>query len=142
MKMKLRVTRTDVWSTTIDDQPGGVAAVLGPMAKAGASFEFALARRTREQPGKGVLFVLPVKGAKAIKAALEAGLAKAEGIYTVKIEGSDKPGTAATIAAALAGAGISFRGISAIAVGRKFAGYLSLDSAEDAARAVSVLKKL
>jgi hypothetical protein len=142
MKMKFRVTRADMWSATIEDQPGGAARVLEPLARAGADFEFAFARRAPEMPGKGLLFVLPVKGAKVLQAAQAAGLAKAEGFHTVRVEGADRPGTSAAIVRALANAGISFRAFSATAVGRKFAGFLVLDSAEDAARAVSVLKKL
>ena len=142
MKMKLKVSRAEMWSATIDDRAGGAADVLDPVARAGANFEFAFARRAPEQPGKGLLFVLPVKGAKVIKAAQAAGLAKASGIHTVKVEGSDKPGTVAAIACALASAGISFRAFSATVVGKKFAGYLALDSAGDAAKAASVLKKL
>ncbi len=142
MKMKFKVSRAEVWSATIEDRVGGAAAVLDPVAKAGANFEFVFARRAPEQPGTGLLFVLPVKGAKAIKAAQEAGLAKAEGIQTVKVEGSDKPGTIAVITSGLASAGISFRAFSASAVGKKFSCYLALDSVEDAAKAASVLKKL
>jgi hypothetical protein len=142
MKMKFRVTRADMWSATIEDQPGGAARVLDPVAKAGGNFEFAFARRAPEMPGKGLLFVLPVKGTKVLQAAQAAGLAKAEGFHTVRVEGADRPGTSAAIVRALANAGISFRAFSATAVGRKFAGFLVLDSAEDAARAVSVLKKL
>lgn len=142
MKMKFKVSRAEMWSATIGDRVGGAAAVLDPVAKAGANFEFLLGRRASEQPGKGLLFVLPVKGAKVVKAAQAVGLAKATGIHTLKIEGSDKPGTSAAIVGALASAGISFRAISAIAVGKKFSGYLALDSAADAAKAASVLKKL
>ena len=142
MKMKLKVSRAEMWSATIDDRVGGAAAVLDPVAKAGGDFDFVFARRAPEQPGKGLLFVLPVKGAKTVRAAQEAGLAKAEGIHTVKVEGTDKPGATAAIAGALASAGISFRGFSATAVGRKFSGYLALDSAEDAAKAASVLRRL
>jgi hypothetical protein len=142
MAMKLKVSRGEMWSATIADNPGGLAAVLEPMAQAGADFEFAFARRTPEQAGQGVLFVLPVKGAKLIKAAGAAGLRKAESIHTVKVEGPNKAGVAASIARALGNAGISFRGISTTAVGRNFAGYIALDSADDAAKAASVLKKL
>lgn len=142
MKMKFKVGRAEMWSATIDDRAGGAAAVLDPVTKAGANFEFVLARRAPEQPGKGLLFVLPVKGAKVLKAAREAGLGRAAGIHTVKIEGADKPGTSAAIAGALTSAGISFRAISAAVIGKKFSGYLALDSAEDAAKAASVLKKL
>jgi len=116
--------------------------VLDPVAKAGANFEFAFARRAPELPGKGLLFVLPVKGAKVLQAAQAAGLTKAEGIHTVRVEGADKPGASAAIVRALANAGISFRAFSATAVGRKFTGFFALDSAEDAVRAASVLRKL
>jgi len=142
MTMKFKVSRADMWLATIEDEPGGAARVLAPVAKAGANFEFAFARRAPELPGKGLLFVLPVKGAKVLQAAQAAGLAKAEGIHTVRVEGANRPGTSAAIVRALANAGISFRSFSATAVGRKFAGFLALDSAEDAAQVVSVLKKL
>ena len=141
MKMKLKVSRAEMWSATIDDQPGGAARVLDPLAEAGANFEFAFARRAPEMPGRGLLFVLPVKGKKVVSAAQSAGLARAESVH-LKVEGGDRPGTSAAIARALADSGISFRAFSAIAVGRKFAAYLALDSAEDAAKAVSVLRKL
>ncbi len=142
MKMKLKVRRSEVWSATIEDRVGGAAAILNPVAMAGADFEFVFARREPGQPGKGLLFVLPVKGAKVVKSAKKAGLTKAEDIQTVKVKGSSKPGTMAAIASALAIAGISFRAFSANAVGKKFSCYLALDSAEDATKAASVLKKL
>jgi predicted amino acid-binding ACT domain protein len=93
-------------------------------------------------PGKGLLFVLPVKGKKATAAAQAAGLAPATDMHMLRVEGADKPGTTAAIARAMAQGGISFRAFSATAVGRNFRGFLALDSAEDAARAAGVLKKL
>ena len=140
--MKLKITRSEMWKATIDDRPGGAAAVLDPVARAGANLEFAFARRAPEMPGKGLLFVLPVKGKKVIAAAQAAGLGLAPDMHMLRIEGGDKPGTTAAIARALAGAGINFRAFSATAVGRSFKGFLALDSAEDAARATGVLKKL
>jgi hypothetical protein len=140
--MKLKITRSEMWKATIDDRPGGAAAVLDPVARAGANLEFAFARRAPEMPGKGLLFVLPVKGKKVIAAAQAAGLAAAPDMHMLRIEGGDKPGTTAAIARALADAGINFRAFSATAVGRSFKGFLALDSAEDAARATGVLKKL
>jgi hypothetical protein len=140
--MKLKVTRAEMWRATIDDLPGGAAAVLDPVAKAGANFEFAFARRAPEMPGKGLLFVLPVKGKKVLAAAQAAGLAVAADMHMLRVEGTDKPGSTAAIARALADAGISFRAFSATAVGRNFRGFLALDSAEDAARAAGLLRKL
>jgi hypothetical protein len=140
--MKLKVTRAEMWTATIEDRPGGAATILDPLAKAGANFEFAFSRRTPEMPGKGLLFVLPVKGAKVLKAAEAVGLARTSGMHTVRIQGTDRPGTTAAVARALAGAGISFRAFSATAVGKSFSGFLALDSEDDALRAVAVLKKL
>ena len=140
--MALKITRSEMWKATIDDRPGGAAAVLGHLAEAGANLEFAFARRAPEMPGKGLLFVMPVKGKKVVAAAQAAGLVAAPDMHMLRIEGGDKPGTTAAITRALASAGISFRAFSATAVGRNFKGFLALDSAEDATRAAAALKKL
>lgn len=139
--MALKATKADVWAVSLEDRPGGAAEKLEALAKAGANLEMMLARRT-DEPGKGVMFVTPLKGAKAAKAAKDAGMGKPQNIYSVRIEGGDRPGTGAKIARALAEAGISFRGMSAVAIGRKFVSYIACDSAADQAKAVSVLKKL
>lgn len=139
--MALKATKAEVWAATLEDRAGGAADKLEALARGGANLEMVLARRT-EQPGQGVMFVTPVKGAKAVKAAQEAGFGKPEHIHSVRIEGGDKPGLGSKIARALGKAGVSFRGISAVAIGRKFVSYLACDSAEDAAKAISVLKKL
>jgi hypothetical protein len=127
--MALKVTKTEMWSVTIDDRAGGAAEKIEPLAGAGANFEFVFARRTPEQPGKGVVFVTPVKGAKVVKVAKSVGFEKPADIHGLRLEGSDKPG-------------ISFRAISASAVGRKFVCHVALDSAADAARAATLLRRL
>ena len=71
--MALKSTKAEVWAVSIDDRSGGVADKLEPLAKAGANFEMVFARRTPENPDKGMLFVTPVKGAKVTRAAREAG---------------------------------------------------------------------
>ncbi len=139
--MALKVSKADVWAATIDDRPGGAAEKLDTLSRAGANLEMLLARRTAEQPGKGVMFVTPLKG-KAMKAAQEAGMGQPGTIHSVRIEGGDKPGLGAKIARALGDAGINFRGMSAIAIGSKFVSFVALDSAEDQARAIAALKKL
>ena len=140
--MALKVSKADVWAVTIDDRPGGAAEKLETLSKAGADLEMVLARRTAEQPGKGVMFVTPLKGRKAVQAAEQAGMGKPESIHSVRIEGGDKPGLGSKIARALSDAAINFRGMSAVAVGKKFVSLLALDNAEDQAKAISVLKKL
>lgn len=139
--MALKVTKADIWVATIEDRAGGAADKLEALSRGGANLEMLLARRT-EQPGQGVMFVTPVKGAKATKAAQEGGFGKPQNIHSVRIEGGDKPGLGAKIARTLGNAGVSFRGVSAVAIGKKFISYIACDSAEDAARAVAALKKL
>ena len=140
--MTVKATKADVWAVNIDDRAGGVADKLEGLAKAGASFEMVLARRTPEDPGKGMLFVTPVKGAKVIRAAREAGMGVPQSIHSVRIEGTDRPGLGAQIARTLGDAGVSFRGISGTAIGRKFLSYIACDNAEDQTKAIAALKKL
>jgi hypothetical protein len=140
--MKFKVNRTDVWATSIDDRPGGLAEKIGALAAAGANLEFIIARRTPEQPGKGVVFVTPIKGTKQTKAATEAGFQTTENLHSLRIEGADKPGLGAAMTKALAEAGVNLRGLSAAAMGKKFLAHLAFDSAEDAAKATAILKKL
>ena len=54
----------------------------------------------------------------------------------------DKQGQGAKITQALAAAGISLRGLSAAAIGRKFVAHLALDTSADATKAIRALKKL
>jgi hypothetical protein len=140
--MTLKLSRVDLWTASIDDRAGGAADRLEPLSKAGANFEFVFSRRTPEQPGRGMLFVTPVKGAKVIQAARSAGFAKPQNIHSVRIEGANKPGVTTMVARALANGGISFRALSASGIGSKFVGYVAFDTAKDAAKAVSLLKKL
>jgi hypothetical protein len=140
--MKLKVAQADVWAATIEDRPGGLQEKLAAVAAAGASMEFIVSRRSPDQPGKGVVFVTPIKGAKQTKAAEGAGFQKAAGLHSLRIEGTDKPGACAAIAKALGEAGINLSGLSAAAFGRTFVTYLGLDTPEDAAKAASILKKL
>lgn len=140
--MTIKASRNDVWMAVIDDRAGGAAEKLEALGRAGADLEVVLARRTPEHPGQGVLFVAPIEGAKVMRAAQEAGFKKSETIHGVRVEGTDKPGLGGKIARSLADAGISFRGVQAAVIGRNFISFIALDSAEDAAKAVKILRKL
>lgn len=140
--MAIKASRSDVWMSVIDDRPGGAAGKLEALAKAGASLEAVLARRTPEHPGQGILFAGPIEGAKVRRAAEEAGFKRSDSIHGVRVEGTDKPGMGSRMARALADAGISFRGMQASVIGRNFIAFIALDSADDAAKAVKILRKL
>jgi hypothetical protein len=140
--MAIKASRHDVWMAVIDDRAGGAANKLEALASAGADLEVVLARRTPEHPGQGVLFASPIEGKKVATAAEQAGFRRAENIHGVRIEGTDKPGLGAKIARALADAGISFRGMNAMAMGKNFLSFIAVDTADDAAKAVKALRKL
>ena len=140
--MKLKVTRMQVWRAPIDDRVGGAADRLEPLAQAGADLEFVFARRTPEQPGAGVVYVAPIKGAKVLRAAREARFVQPDDIHFLRIEGANKAGLMVLVTRALGDARISFRGVSAAAVGRTGVAYLAFDSADDAAKGARVLSRI
>jgi len=140
--MKLKVSRTDTWAAAIDDRPGGLGDKLAALAAAGVNLEFIIARRAPEQRGSGVVFVTPLKGAKQIKAADAAGFQKTGSLHTLRVQGADKPGMGAKLTQALAEAGLNLRGFSAAALGKQYVAHLALDTANAAAKATAVLKKL
>jgi hypothetical protein len=140
--MKLKVERIDTWVAPLEDKPGALAAKLEGLAKARVNLEFVIARRAPDKPGMGVVFVTPVKGAAAIRAAREKGFRETKELCTVRVEGPDKAGQGAAVVQALAGGGLNLRGLSAAALGKKFVTFIALDKQADASKAVSLLRKL
>jgi predicted amino acid-binding ACT domain protein len=138
--MSLKVTKMDVWSGEIRDQPGGLAGVLRELAATGASLEMLVARRQPDRPGSGIVFLAPVKGRAAIGAAAVAGLSPTAGVSALRVEGTDRPGLGARMTGAIADAGINLRGLSAAVVGGRFAAYLAFDSREDAEKAAKAMR--
>jgi len=139
--MKLKLSRVDVWAAEIEDKPGGLASKLLTLANAGVNLEFVISRRA-EKEGTGVVFVSPIKGAKAVRAARAAWFDKTSSLHCLRVQGPDKAGTGARITAALAEAGINLRGLSAAAVGKQFIMYIAFDSDQDIKKSAGVLKKL
>jgi len=140
--MALKVTRQDTWVAGIEDRAGGLAEKLKALATAGAQLQFLIARRAPEKAGTGVVFLTPLKGARQLAAAGQAGFRKSEHLHSLRVEGPDKPGLGAKITQALAAKKISLRGLSAAVIGKRFVTYLALDAERDAKKAIATLKKL
>jgi hypothetical protein len=139
--MPYSIRKVDVWVAEIDDRPGGLAEKLEALAKAGANLEFIISRRAPDKPGKGVVFLTPIRGTKQTRAATEAGFGTTDSLHSLRVEGPDRPGLGIKMTGALADAGINLRGLSAAALGRKSVCYFAFDSAVDAATAVKLLRK-
>jgi len=140
--MPYEVAKMEVWTAEIDDRPGGLAEKLEPLAAAGVDLSFAIARREPHRPGKGVVFISGVKGAKAQRAAKEAGFVKASDLTGLRVEGPNKPGLCHLVCQQLAEAGINLRGLSAGTIGSKCVFFLAFDSAADATKASRVIKAI
>ena len=140
--MKLKVKRVNVWASSIQDRPGGLAEKLETLNAAKANLEFMIARRAPDKPGEGVVFLAPIEGKKQKQAAQMAGFLKTETMHPLRVEGPDKAGIGAKMCRALAEAGVNLRGVSAAAIGKKFVTYFAVDTEEDAEKAIKVLKKL
>jgi len=139
--MNLIVERVDVWAAAIRDEPGGLAKILSGLKDAGADLDFIIARRALEQPGKGVVFVTPLRGDAEVRAASTLGFNVTSSLKSLRVEGDNKPGVAAVLTEKLAAAGINLHGFSAAVIGARFIIYFSFDSSEDAASAEAILKK-
>lgn len=138
--MAYTVSKVDIWTGGIDDRVGGLASKLQQLAQAGADLQVVIARRQPHQPGRGIVFLGPITGAKAKKAASAAGLRKAGDLAALRVEGRNKAGECHQLAHRLAQAGINLRGISASVLGGKFVVFLAFDSEADAATAARVLR--
>ena len=138
--MTLVVERVDVWAASINDQPGGLAGTLAPLAEAGADLNFVVARRAPDRPGTGVVFVAPLEGVAQMAAADQAGFAVADSLHSVRVQGDNRPEIGAEFTKSLAGAGINLRGLSAAVIGERFIMYLAVDTNEDAEKAMSLLQ--
>ena len=140
--MDLIVERVDVWAANIDDEPGSLAQILTPLRETGADLDFIIARRAPEKPGKGVVFVTPLRGDTEVAAAADLGFNITNSVHSVRIEGVNKPGIAAKITEKLAAARINLRGLSAAVIGSKFILYIGLDTSEDAEKVLNILQQL
>src|SRR5213593_1051715 len=139
--MDLLVERVDVWAATIEDRPGGLAEVLATLRDAGADLQSIIARRTPDQPGKGVVFVTPLQGDREIAAAAQVGFNVTRTVHSVRVIGRDRPGIAAELTQKLADARINLRGFSASVIGIQFVAYVAVDSPQDADQAIEILMK-
>ena len=138
----MRFEKIAIWSTDVEDQPGATTGLFKVMGDAKVDLSFVVARRQAENPGKGVIFVSPIKGAKAEQAAQRAGFSKRHDVVGVRVEGPNKAGIGFQLTQALAGANLNLRALSAQVIGKTFSAVFAFDSDSDANEGLAVLKKV
>ena len=55
--MGFKLDRIHVWSCEIQDEAGGIAQKLAPLAQVGTNLEYIYTRRQADKPGTGILYV-------------------------------------------------------------------------------------
>ena len=125
-----------MWAATIEDRPGHLAHLLAELREAGADLQFIIARRA--EPGKGVVFVTPLRGDREIAAAAQVGFNVTR---TLQVMGRDRPGIAAELTQKLADGRINLRGFSLSVIGIQFLAYAAVDSLDDANKVKEILEK-
>lgn len=138
--MSYRITREHVWVGVIDDRPGALAERLRNLAEAGINLELILTRRERQ--GKALMFVSPLRTPEEVQQADRCGLAIAETMRNLRIDGPNEIGLAARITQQLADAGINISGYSAAALGDQHVTNIALDREDDEQRAREILGEL
>lgn len=138
--MPTTIKRAQVWRTEVDHTPGQLAGVLGPLAAAGADLQVVMAYRLPGHPSRAVIEVYPVAGKKQAMAAATGGLGAA-GLPVMLVEGDNRSGLGASIADALAGAGINIAFLVAQTVGKKFTAVFGFENDADAKQASGLIKK-
>ena len=137
--MDVLVDREDVWAASVEDKAGALGAKLAALAGAGADLDFVIVRRAPEQPGTGVVFVTPLRGDIEVQAAAAAGFAVTTSLRSVRVEGQNEPGIAATLTRVVGDAGINMRGFSAAVLGSRFVAHIGVASANDQDAVVKLL---
>jgi hypothetical protein len=134
------VKKAVLWRKEIDNRPGMLADILGPLAEAGADLEVVMAYRSPGSTDTAAIELHPVTGRKPIAAAKAAGLAQSP-IPILLVEGDNRRGLGHAIAKALGDAGINLSLLMAQVVGRRYSALFGFENQGDATKAAALIKK-
>jgi hypothetical protein len=138
--MAITVKKITLWRSELNNRPGALAAVLGPLSSAGADLQVVMGYGYPGNSAKAAVELYPVSGKKATAAAQAAGLGAAA-IPTLLVTGDNKPGLGSASCRAIADAGINLSFLVAQVVGRKYSAVYGFENDADADRAATLIKK-
>lgn len=139
--MSFKLDRVHVWSGEVADTAGGVAGKLSFLAQV-ANLEYIYTHRLPDRTGEGMLYVAPVTGPLATRAAKSAGLHEANSPIVLRVEGDNAAGLGHRVTTQWAAEGLSLHGLMMVVLGDKFVGYVAFDTVADANRAAAILGDL
>jgi hypothetical protein len=138
--MAVRVKQISLWRSEVANRPGALADKLGPIAEAGGNLKVVMGYRIPGAENRAAVEVYPVTGKRVTAAARSVGLSDS-GISALLVDGDDRAGLGAAIARGVAEAGINMIFLMAQVVGRRYSAIIGFESAADAKKAASLVKK-
>ena len=138
--MAVTVKKAVLWRKEMDNRPGTLADILGPLAEAGGDLQVVMAYRYPGGKDTAAIELHPVSGRKPLAAAKAAGLAQSP-IPTLLVQGDNRQGLGHEIAKALGDAGINLSLLMAQVVGRRYSAMLGFENEADVAKATTLIKK-
>lgn len=138
--MPVTVKQISLWRGEVANRPGALAGVLGPLSRSGADLKVVMAYRIPGDEDRAAIEVYPVAGRKAARAAGDASLEDSR-IPALLVAGDDRPGLGYAIARSIADAGINMIFLMAQVVGRRYSAIIGFETAADAKKAASLVRK-
>jgi hypothetical protein len=138
--MAVTMKKAALWRKEIENRPGILANILGPLSEAGTDLQVVMAYRYPGRTNTAAIELHPVSGRKPIAAAKAAGLAQSP-VPILLVEGDNRQGLGHAIAKALGEAGINLSLLMAQVVGRKYSAIFGFENEADAAKATILIKK-
>ena len=140
--MAITVKKITLWCKDLDNKPGALAAVLAPLANAGADLEVVMGTSFPGDEDHATVGVFPVQGRKSIAAAKAAGLDVASSMPALLVVGDDRQGLGHRIAQTIADAGINIGFVIAQRVGQNFSAVFGFQQDSAAQAASRLIKKV
>lgn len=138
--MAVTVKKMTLWRAEVQNKPGTLADVLGPLADAGMDLQVVMGYRYHGHRNKSAIEVCPVSGKRATAAARGAGLC-ASSIPTLLVEGDNRAGLGHAISRAIAEGGINVGFLVAQVIGTRFSAVIGFDDEAASRKAASLIKK-
>jgi hypothetical protein len=138
--MAISIKKLTIWRGEVDNQPGSLGTMLGPLADAGCDLEVVMGYEKPGEHGRSIIEVAPITGSKAKLIAQEVGLSPSE-IPCLLVEGSNRAGLGHRVAAALGAAGVNMQFLVTLVTGKKYRAIVGFGPETKLADASGVIRK-
>lgn len=138
--MPVRIKPITLWRAEVDNQPGALARLLEPLASVKADLKVVMGYRLPGDHTRAAIEIYPVMGTVLTSAAHTVGLSESR-IGALLIEGQNRPGLGHAVTSRLASAGINIDFLVTQVSGGQYSTVIGFDNADDAARAVPLIKQ-